>query len=224
MTSLNLTSALVALNHANETYKARTEAKGAKPELNTAGIQSDIAHAMRIVQGLTDPQWEAINALDVGDSILNGMRDASNVKKPMRTIQAVMFAVTGNGAYLKGSAKTFMLEFCGLVTAGVKNRDGLRFCATGAGNEHTSDSVKTQKARQILKAFGAIKVSSESTQNSVSFSAGGIAAVLGVAHKEKRTGLPVVNLENKVAQKLDNIVREMTDGKLDLLVAQSKGK
>jgi hypothetical protein len=75
-----------------------------------------------------------------------------------------------------------------------------------------------------MKAFGQVGVSTESTQNSVSFSAGGIAATLGVATKDKRSGMPSINLDNKVAQALDNIVKGMTDGKLALLVAQATGK
>lgn len=211
-----------ALTAANVSYIARTPAE--KQNLTKTGIQKDIARAMGIANNISDAQASAIKALEVEDRIMSGINGATNTKKPMRTLEAVLFSITGDGRFLKGSAKTFILEFCGLVIAQPKTRAGLAFCATGKGNESTSDEVKVSQARKIIKAFGEIGVSTESTQNSVSFSKGGIADVLGIARKDSRTGLPVVNLENKVAQKLDEIVKGMTDGKLALLVAQSKGK
>ena len=220
MTRFNADTLKNALVAANAAYIARTP----DAKLNKSGIQNDIAKALGIVAKMTPAQIEAIEALEVGDSIIKGLTDATNTKKPMRTLQAVLFAVTGSGDYLKGSARTFILEFCGLAIAGAKTRAGLAYCATGKGDESTSDNVKTQKARAIMKAFGQVGVSTESTQNSVSFSAGGIAATLGVATKDKRSGMPSVNLDNKVAQALDNIVKGMTDGKLALLVAQATGK
>lgn len=220
MTKFNAETLKNALVAANASYVARTPAA----KLNKAGLQNDIAKALAIVAKMTPAQIEAIEALEVGDSIIKGLTDATNTKKPMRTLQAVLFAVTGSGDYLKGSARTFILEFCGLAIAGAKTRAGLAYCATGKGDENTSDSVKTQKARAIMKAFGQVGVSTESTQNSVAFSQGGIAATLGVATKDKRTGMPTINLDNKVAQALDNIVKGMTDGKLALLVAQATGK
>ena len=220
MTKFNAETLKNALVAANAAYIARTPAA----KLNKAGLQNDIAKALGIVAKMTPAQIEAIAALEVGDSIIKGLTDATNTKKPMRTLQAVLFAVTGSGDYLKGSARTFILEFCGLAIAGAKTRAGLAYCATGKGDENTSDNVKTQKARAIMKAFGQVGVSTESTQNSVSFSAGGIAATLGVATKDKRSGMPSINLDNKVAQALDNIVKGMTDGRLALLVAQATGK
>lgn len=221
MTKINFDAVKSALFAANAAYVAR---KGESANVNKAGVNPDIARALKIASQVTDVQWSAIEALDIAPQLVKGLTDATNTKKPMRTLEAVMFALTGNGQFLKGSARTFILEFCGLVIAGASSRAALAFCATGKGDEHTSDSVKISKAKMIMRAFGAIGVSTESTQNSVSFSAGGIAAVLGVAAKEKRTGMPVVNLENKIAIKLDEMVRGMTDNKLELIVAQSKGK
>lgn len=221
MQNLNIETVKSALFAANAAYKAR---KGESANLNKSGINPDIAKALTIAGKVAPAQWVAIEALDVGESIIKGLTDATNTKKPMRTLQAVLFALTGSGEYLKGSARTFILEFCGLAIAGAKTRAGLAFCATGKGNESTSDEVKIQKARAIMRAFGQVGVSTESTQNSVAFSAGGIAATLGVAVKGRRSGMPEINLENKVAQALDNIVKGMSDGKLALLVAQATGK
>ena len=221
MQKLNIETVKTALIAANAAYVAR---KGEKANVNKSGINPDLAKALSIAGKVAPAQWAAIEALDVGDSIIKGLQDATNTKKPMRPLQAGVFALTGSGEYLKGSARTFILEFCGLAIAGAKTRAGLAFCATGKGNEHTSDEVKIQKARAIMRAFGQVGVSTESTQNSVAFSAGGIAATLGVAHKGKRSGMPEINLENKVAQALDKIVTGMSDGKLALLVAQATGK
>ena len=221
MTKLNNETLKAALINANAAYVTR---KGNAANLNKSGINPDIAKALGIVSKITAAQLDAIEALDVSGNLIKGLTDATNTKKPMRTLQAVLFAVTGSGDYLKGSARTFILEFCGLAIAGAKTRASLAYCATGKGDENTSDSVKTTKARAIMKAFGQVGVSTESTQNSVAFSAGGIAATLGVATKDKRTGMPTINLDNKVAQALDNIVKGMTDGKLALLVAQATGK
>lgn len=218
MQALNIETVKTALFAANAAYVAR---KGEKANVNKAGVNPDLAKALSIAGKVAPAQWAAIEALDVAPQLLKGLTDATNTKKPMRTLQAVLFALTGAGEYLKGSARTFILEFCGLAIAGAKTRAGLAFCATGKGNESTSDEVKMQKARAIIRAFGAVGVSTESTQNSVAFSAGGIAATLGVAHKGKRSGMPEINLENKVAQALDKIVSGMTDGKLALLVAQA---
>ena len=218
MQTLNIETVKTAIIAANAAYVAR---KGEKANVNKAGVNPDLAKALTIAGKVAPAQWAAIEALDISEQFVKGLQDASNTKKPMRTLQAVLFALTGSGEYLKGSARTFILEFCGLAIAGAKTRAGLAFCATGKGNEHTSDEVRIQKARAIMRAFGQVGVSTESTQNSVSFSKGGIAEVLGVAIKGKRSGMPEINLENKVAQALDKIVNGMTDGKLALLVAQA---
>lgn len=214
----NLTNAVIS---ANTAYSTR---KGANAVLNAKGIQADLSVALDIIAGLTDGQISAISALEITPKIIAGLHDATNTKKPMRTLQGLLFALTGDGKFLKGSARTFILEFCGLVVGGAKTRAGLAFCATGKGDESTSDEVKIIKARQIMKVFGVVSASSEQTQNSVAFSRGGIAETLGVARKDTRTGMPVINLENRVALALDAIVRNMTDSKLALIVAQSGAK
>lgn len=221
MSSLTIATITNSLTSAHTAYLAR---KGEKANTGKTGINPDFAKAFKIASGITDAQLSVINDFGINDSIINGLRDATNSKKPMRTLQALLYVVTGDGQYLRGSAKTFMLEFCGLTLAGAKTRSALAFSATGRGNENTSDEIKIAKARAIMKKLSTIGVSSESTQNSVAFSKGGIAEVLGVARKDSRTGMPVVNLDNKVAVKLDAIIRDMTDGKLELLVSQASGK
>lgn len=206
---------------ANAAYVARA---GETANLNKAGINPDLSKALAIVEALAEGQEQAIKALGIESRLIEGIKQSTNTKKPMRIMQALGFTVSGDGKFLKGSARTFLLEFCGLVIAGAKSRDALAYCATGKGNENTSDTVKVGQARKIMQAFGKVSAQSEQTQNSVSFSKGGIADTLGIAHKEKRTGLPVVDLSNAVAQKLDDMVRTMTDGKLALIVAQSSGK
>lgn len=208
-----------AIAHANGQYKAR---KGSSANLGKTGYNPDLAKAHKIVTGLTEGQLKEIAELNISDALLAGLKDASNTKKPMRTMQAVLFTITGSGSFLKGSAKTFLLEFCGLVIAGAKTRQGMKFCATGKGYQGDSDEVySTAKARKLVAMFSAVSSASESTQNSVSFSKGGIAETLGVAKKDSRTGLPVVNLENKVTQKLNSIIEKMSDSSMTLLVAQA---
>lgn len=208
-----------AIARANESYKTR---KGLSANINKSGFNPDLAKAHKIVSGLTQAQIDEIVLLSVADKVVAGFSDASNTKKPMRIIQALLFTLTGSGSYLKGSAKTFLLEFCGLVVAGAKTRKGLAFCATAKGDSSTSDEVfSTAKAHQIMKAFGKIGIVTEQTQNSVSFSKGGIADTLGVAKKDSRTGLPVVNLESPIVAKLNEIVSKLTDNSIQLLVAQA---
>lgn len=208
---------------ANALYIAR---EGANAKLNKAGINPSLSTALDVVEKFTDAQCEAIKNLGIESRLIDHIKSASNVKKPVRTLQALAFIVTGNGAFLQASARTFLLEYCGLVTGEVKTRDALAFVATGKGNDMTSDRVKVSQARKIRTAFGAVSVSSEQTQNSVSFSKGGIGEALGLTEKEKRNGLPNVHKteNNPVALALDSIIKTMTDGKLALIVAQSTGK
>lgn len=215
------TSIVTALNSANSAYIAR---KGASANLNKSGFNPDINKALQIVALITDAQIKAISALEIDAQIIAGLKDATNTKKPMRTLQALMFTITGNGAYLKGSARTFLIEFCALVIAGAKTRSALAYSATGKGDDSTSDEINVTKARMINRAFGAIGVSTEQTQNSVSFSKGGIAETLGIARKTARQDMPVIDLSNKVAQALNAMVAGMTDSKINLIVAQASGK
>jgi hypothetical protein len=209
-----------AVTTANENYKKK---HALKANLNKNGFNPDLAKAHKIVSGMTETQLQEIEKLQVAETILASLQDATNTKKPMRILQAALFTVTGSGQYLKGSAKTFLLEFCGLVVAGAKTRKALAMCATGVGFNGDSDEMRsTAKARELIKAFGVkTKPASEQTQNSVSFSNGGIAATLGVAKKDTRTGLPVVNLESPVVVKLNDIVSKLSDSSLQLLVAQA---
>lgn len=211
-----------AITHANAQYKTR---KGASANIDKSGYNPDLAKAYKIAANLNEAQLIAICELEIAEKLVAGLKDASNTKKPMRTLQAIMFTLTGSGSHLKGSAKTFLLEYCGLVVAGAKNRAGLRFCATGKGDDNTSDEVfSTAKARKLLNAFGAVSVASESTQNSVSFSKGGIAETLGLTKKDSRTGLPTVNPESKVTVALNAIIEKLTDSQISLIVAQASGK
>ncbi len=215
------TEIINAVMSANAQYITR---KGATANLNKSGINPDLQKALDIVRDIPDGQFVAIKKLEIETRLIDGIKSATNTKKPMRIMQALLFTISGNGVFLKSSAKTFILEFCGLVIGNAKTREALAFSATGKGNENTSDEIRIAKARAIQKAFGLISAQSEQTQNSVSFSAGGIADTLGIATKEKRTGMPVVNLDNKVAQALDAMISAMTDSKLQLIVAQSTGK
>ncbi len=208
-----------ALAVANESYKKK---HGSRANLNKSGYNPDFAKAQKIVSSISESQLAEFVKLEVSEKLVSSLNDASNTKKPMRILQALLFTVTGSGSFLKGSAKTFLLEFCGLVIAGAKNRAGLAFCATGQGSGHTSDEVySTAKARQLMKMFGQVKVNTEKTQNSVSFSKGGIADTLGVAKKDSRTGLPVVNLENAVAVRLNSLIEKLSDNSIALIVAQA---
>lgn len=208
-----------AIVAANASYIARTPE--ADRNMNKAGVQKDLAQALDIANKVDAHVWAGVDKFGVGAQIVEAIKGTTNTKKPMRILQAVLFALTSDGRYLKGSSKTFLLQFCALAACGAKTRAALAFAATGKGDESTSDEISVSKSKLILRKFGAIGGGSESTQNSVSFSKGGIAESLGVAIKEKRTGMPVINLDNKVAQALDEIVKGMTDGKLALIHAQA---
>lgn len=212
-----------ALVSSNARYIART----ANPSLNKVGINPSIASAIDIANKLTDAQAGEIEKLGLRSLLLDSIATQTNVKKPVRTLQALLFTLTGNGSFLQASARTFVLEYCGIITGEVKTRAALAFVATGKGDENTSDSVKVNQASKIRRAFGVVSAGTEPTQNSVSFSAGGIGEALGLTmRKEKRTALPVaVAVENNpVALALDSIIKTMTDNKLALIVAQSTGK
>lgn len=208
-----------ALAAANVAYVAR---KGETANINKTGINPDIAGAAKLVAALTAPQLARINELV--PNLPAAIKDATSTKKPLRTLQALLFSITGDGNFIKGSARTFFLEYLGLALAGAKTRDGLAYSATGKGNESTSDEVKVSQVKKIQKAFGAVGVSTEATQNSVAFSKGGIAEALGVARKDSRKGMPIVDLNAPVTIALDETIKTMTDGKIALIVAQATGK
>lgn len=213
----NIKTAIAA---ANAAYIARTP-EADRNMIKGGDMQKDLAQAWAIASKVDNHVWGGIDAMGVGAQIIEGIKGATNTKKPMRILQAALFAQTTDGRYLKGSAKTFLLQFCALAACGAKTRSSLFFAATGKGDESTSDEISVSKSKLILRKFGGIGEGSESTQNSVSFSKGGIAETLGVAVKDKRTGMPAINLDNKVAQALDAIVKGMTDGKLALIHAQA---
>jgi hypothetical protein len=213
-----------AIMNQNAAYIART-----KPEdlnLNKDKVNPDLARAYRYAKDLTEVHLQAIAAMGLNDSMMNGVAKATSVKVPMRTIQGILFSLTGNGNYLKGSAKAFLLGFCGLLVAKPVNKNGFYFCMTGKGNEFTSDEVKnTANARKILSKFEAISPASIKTQASVAFGKGGVGEILGASAAPKsRTDIPTPVYDSPVAALLNGIVSQATDAQIELLHAQATGK
>lgn len=185
-------STVLALVAANATYVART---GSAAKVNASGVQPDIAHAIKTVEAFTAPQWDALNALGVSDAVNKGIKGASNVKVCKRIAQVLGFIATGDARYIKGSARTFLIDVAALHLAGAKSRDAMRYASTGKGNESTSDEINVSVARGLHR-LGCTAPASEATQYSVSFAANGMGAILGVATKTGRGALPVVNVES----------------------------
>lgn len=215
-----------ALMNANQLYVDRTKAKGKAPDLNKAGFHESINCSINALKGLTDVHLQDIASMGLNETVLNCLSDASNIKKTKRIVQALMFALTGNGNYLQMSAKAWFLGYVGLVACGVKTVSGLKYCINGKGDQFTSDQLaSTEKANKILKKFnGGLGKSSTDTCYSVAFSDGGIAVALQCAKKDSRSGLPTANPDSPIIQKLDKIISQATDGYIELLVAQSGKK
>lgn len=214
-----------SLKVANEAYIKRN---GDDAVLNPkTGIQKDIERAYGFARSMSQAQLDEIVKLQAHTRLLEGLKDASSSKKPMRVLQALLFILTGSGKYLTGSSKTFLLAYCGLIFAGAKTKDGMRFCVTGKGDEHTSDQVfSTAKATKIRNAFGAVSEASYKTQKSVSFGGkgGDIASSLGLAKTTRDLPDPIPNLDNPLCARLQHWVNTVTDQQLELVVAQAKVK
>lgn len=188
-------------------------------------MQSDLAYGLKVCESMTEPQLKALAQLGVNwDQVAGFIGSASNVKKAKRLPQFLKFIVTADGNNLQGSAKTALIAFCALMI-GAKNKNGLKFTATGKGDEMTSDSVTIEKARKIQKLVGKVEPGSYGTQVSVSLSDGGILPALGICAQWSGKGdsakLPELNLDNKLTVALVKMISTVSDGQIELWAAQS---
>jgi hypothetical protein len=213
---------------ANALYVAR---KGARANLNKSGVNPDIAKGARVWSKMSDATFSAVVALCAGLDILGSIANATNTKKALRLpmlLGAIQRALAGDDQgfrdYLQGSAKTGYLEVCALVN-GAKNRDSLIFAATGTtreGGESTLRDVSLARKLRVL-AGGAVKPSTEQTQNSVAFSAGGLAQTLGIAKKDTRKSHPVIDENSPVLRAMLAGINKLSESALFALTEEKKG-
>lgn len=219
MNKNELQQALIA---ANSAYIAR---KGSAAKLNAAGVQDDIASALITCGRFSDANVSALAAICDLPAALRMIGQATNVKKALRALDLLALLAFDDLKFCRASAKVFVVEYAGLLTAGVKTRSGLRFVATGKGNENTSDEVKVTQAGKLRKALGATSESSVLTQESVSWSKGGLGEIVGaiVAGSGARGKKPEIIEEAPIVKALDNWFSKLTDGKIALIAQGKKG-
>lgn len=219
MNKIEMMNALVA---ANAAYIARN----AKPVLNDAGIQKDIAGAMVTVNRFSEENITALSECCDLKEALRLIGQSTNVKKALRAIDVLALLAFDNLNYMRSSAKVFVIEYAGLYIAEPKTRNGLRFIATGKGNENTSDEVKVTQAGKLRKALGATSESSVLTQESVSWSKGGLGEILGaiVPGTGARGKKPEIVENAPILTAFDKWFSKLTDGKIALIAQMSKKK
>src|SRR4051812_37363589 len=184
---------------ANAAYCTR---KGAGANLNKKGMNPDIYKGMRAWETMSESQFTAVAMMlsGAGVNVLTGIEGATNTKKALRIPQFLSWVVSGDYRELQGSARTALLEIAAL-RCGAANRESLAFAAVGyvAGDKGTGVAIRdTAPIRKLQLLAGKVKHSTEQTQNSVSFSAGGIAETLGIARKDSRKSHPVLNDESPI--------------------------
>lgn len=206
-----------AYSKANSAYNARHNSE-------STTMQKDIAKGLSVFASFSEGQFLALEKMGIDwASIEKGIAQATNVKVAMRLPMFLAFIVSGNGAMLKGSAQTALIEYCALML-GAKTKDALRFASTGKGDENTSDEINIAKARLIQKAFSTVSVGSRDTQASVSFSKGGLLSVLGmVTPWAKGATMPGI-IDCKLSRALSSLISTATDNTINLWATQAKPK
>ncbi len=216
----NVQNAIInAFTAANKGYIARN---GAKAKLAANGFQDDVSAGLKTFNEMTIPQMQklasyGIDWARVGDYIAN----CSNVKIARRSAQLPLFVMTGDPKYCTGSTKTAFLIYCALH-ANAKTKDALRFAATGKGNESTSDEISVQRARAVLRAFGAVNGSSYDTQASVSAKDGGLLDMFGlITPWAKGDRMPEI-IDCTFGRAIGAFLEGLTDGQIELFAAPRK--
>ncbi len=201
----------------NAAYRARN------PESGTDS--KDIANGLARFERFSAAQWAGIAALGIDASIVEGIANTGNVKVLLRLPQLIDYLVTGDHRALQGSAKTAVVEALA-IEAGAKTRDALRFAATGKGDENTSDQIDVSKARAFVRALGGtlISASTEPTQNSVAFARGNLLAILGIAHKTDRRGMPELNRDSGLYRAIAKHVNRISERDLIALSEETAAK
>ena len=213
-----------ALNVANAGYIAR---KGASARLTKSGYQPDIATARDLVNAMTDDNAGAILALCASAEVdlCAGLRDVHNVKVSKRIVQFLGFVQTGDLMLIQGSARTALHEISAILN-GAANRESLHFAATGTTREGANEVTLRDQgiARKLRKIAGNTKTGSEQTQNSVTFSAGGICSILGIAKKDSRKSFPVLNATSPVLRAMLDRVNTISEGAINMLIENREEK
>lgn len=212
---------IASLNSANVAYVAR---KGLN--LNKDGMNPDIASAISTISALSDATIASFSKSCDISVAMQRISAASNIKKALRAIDVLTLLATDDLKYCRASAKVFIIEYAGLLTAGVKTRSGLQFVATGKGDENTSDSVSVQKAGKLRAALGATARNSVQTQESVSWSKGGLGEILQaiVPGTGARGKMPEIVIDAQIHVALDSWFKKLTDSKISLIAKQNGGK
>lgn len=171
------TTLINALNVANDNYKARN---------NCTTSSGDVVKGIKLLNQMTDATLnEAAKFCDI-ENVALCIRSNANVKKSLRSIDFLNFLASGDLSDLKGSTKTLTLELIGLI-GGAKNRAGLFYAATGKGTEHSSDELENASlCRKFRDLMGRIGVTTENTQNSVSFSDNGLAQAFNLVKPDDK--------------------------------------
>lgn len=213
-----------ALRSASTGYIAR---KGEGARVSKSGLQPDVQTALLLVRDLNDTAIAGIASLMQSASVdlLAGLSNISNVKVSKRIVQFLGFIETGDLGMLQGSARTAVYEIAAMLN-GATNRETLAFAATGAMREGVNESTlrDVSIARKLRRIGGAVKVGSEQTQNSVTFSEKGICAILGIAKKDSRKSFPVLNESSPVLRALLDRVSKTSEGAIELHIAQREEK
>jgi hypothetical protein len=192
---LTVKNLVAACMKANAAYVTRTP--GAV--VNAAGIQPDVQSGIKTLESLTAAQWEAINALDIAKDFVRAIEGAP-VKVVKRFPQFLAFLASGDHRMLAGSARTAVLVTGAVALCDAKNVNGIRYVATGRGDDNTSDSVSMVKVRANIAAIlGRTAASSFATQYSVAYGKNGLCCALGMGSKGASKGaVPSLNRENAV--------------------------
>jgi hypothetical protein len=203
-----------AMQRASVAYCDRTP-EGAR-KLNKHGVQVDCAHGIKTMQGLTEAQALAVEALPIEREVSQGIAQATNVKVVKRIAQVVasLAGVEMNTRTLSGSARTLFLAVGAIKVAGATTRDGLVFAVTGKGNEHASEGVNVTAARK-LQRMGVTSPASLGTQLSVCFADGAIGPLLSIGRRGEKNCLPVLNDESVFIGLILDRIAQATDVEIE---------
>lgn len=218
-----LSQVLEALNAQNDAYIKREPS----PVLNKKGINPAIASGMKLWAKMSDATRAAIEkgAQRCNVDLIAGMRDATNVYVAKRCASLSDF-VWGSGDIAAlargGSAKTAVLECCA-VAVGKQSRAAVFYAATYVKREGSDEVSNPAFMRKLHKlSGGAVKVGTESTQNSVTFSKGGLAEIFGMVTRTGRgdTTVYTVNEESLALRDLIDRINRTSEGAIEIAVTK----
>lgn len=213
MQTVNANTITQGFAKANQAYIARCEARGKTPNLNKEGFNPDLKRGMSDLLMMSDIQLSHAQTLGVDfDAMINGIAKAPNVKKALRVVHFVRGLATGDLSEFTGSAKTALFCFAGIVL-GASNRAGLRYLATGKGDEMSSEYLVTGKGRTIRALMGGIHKATFDTQCSVAMSDGGIFPILGISEpmKGKNAATPKDLIDAPITASVYEFLNKISD-------------